>query len=92
LRPRCETAGCGHPAEHVDHIVARSRGGADFDPRNLMALCASCHSRKTSTRDGGSGNRMSTKPVRALGCDASGRPRDPFHRWNIGEGEGPSES
>ena len=28
----------------VDHIVARSEGGADLDPRNLAAACRSCNS------------------------------------------------
>lgn len=41
-------------ATQVDHIVPRSRGGADGDD-NLQALCAACHSRKTVREDGGGG-------------------------------------
>lgn len=39
---------------HVDHIIARERGGTD-DESNLQALCHSCHSRKTCKVDGGFG-------------------------------------
>jgi 5-methylcytosine-specific restriction protein A len=37
-------------ATQVDHIVARSKGGTD-DLSNLRGLCATCHSRKTTTED-----------------------------------------
>lgn len=30
----------------VDHIVPRSRGGAEADPSNLRILCTRCNSRK----------------------------------------------
>ena len=75
--PECSVMGCGKRSSHVDHIVARRRGGASLDPANLQALCHSCHSRKTAQRDGAFGN-----PTRMKGCDASGRPLDPQHRWN----------
>lgn len=39
---------------HVDHVVPRARGGTD-DDSNLQTLCASCHSAKTATEDGGFG-------------------------------------
>ncbi len=45
-------------ATHLDHIVSRRRGGPS-DPSNLQPLCASCHSRKTASEDGGFGNRRS---------------------------------
>lgn len=38
---RCEGV-CTTKAEHVHHIVLRSRGGSD-DPANLAAVCNSCH-------------------------------------------------
>ncbi len=54
----CERA----PANHVDHIVPRERGGSDHDD-NLQALCHSCHSALTAKHDGGFGNaRQPGKP------------------------------
>jgi 5-methylcytosine-specific restriction endonuclease McrA len=83
LRPICEMVGCGIAATHVDHIVPRRRGGADFDPANVQALCASCHSTKTALRDGGFGRpgRAGAR-IRLSGCDAAGIPRDPAHPWH----------
>ena len=52
--PYCAT--CGAPGTHVDHAVARERGGTD-DVGNLQTLCARHHSRKTAQMDGGFGNR-----------------------------------
>jgi hypothetical protein len=31
-----------------DHIRERKDGGAEFDPRNVMLRCGSCHTRKTA--------------------------------------------
>lgn len=42
--PLCRT--CKKPARVVDHIVARSKGGAELDPDNLQALCDRCHNVK----------------------------------------------
>jgi 5-methylcytosine-specific restriction endonuclease McrA len=83
LRPICEIVGCGIAATHVDHIVPRRRGGADLDPANVQALCASCHSAKTVLRDGGFGrpSRPGAR-IRLSGCDATGIPRDPGHPWH----------
>lgn len=36
---------CGAPADSVDHIIPRSRKGAD-DPDNLVAACRTCNSSK----------------------------------------------
>ena len=72
---RCATPRCDRRASHVDHILAVSRGGGALDPANLRSLCASCHSRKTATADGGFGNRLRpAPPLRARGCDRDGWP------------------
>lgn len=42
--PRCRF--CAAPATDVDHIVPRSRAGAD-ERSNLRPLCHECHSRRT---------------------------------------------
>ena len=81
-RSQCEVDGCGRASRHLDHRVPLRAGGAPFHPMNVQALCASCHSRKTALSDGGFGHRPRTVPLRAIGCDAEGRPRDPHHRWN----------
>jgi len=47
--------GCTKRANTVDHVIPLARGGAD-DESNYRAACASCHSSKTSARDGGFGN------------------------------------
>ena len=39
----------------VDHIVPKSKGGAD-DPSNLQGACHPCHSHKTAKYDGGFGH------------------------------------
>ena len=52
--PYCQAEGCNEWATEVDHIVPTTAGGTDRVD-NLQALCKSCHSRKTSTEDGGWG-------------------------------------
>jgi 5-methylcytosine-specific restriction endonuclease McrA len=61
----CFKAGRVTPANHVDH----RDGNPDNDAwGNLDSLCASCHSRKTATQDGGYGNKP--KPLRpSVGVD-----------------------
>lgn len=44
------------PSHHVDHIVAREKGGRD-ERSNLRGLCHSCHSRKTCEQDHGLGRK-----------------------------------
>ena len=39
---------------HVDHIIPKSSGGTD-DMSNLMLLCVSCHSLKTTSEGGFTG-------------------------------------
>ena len=48
---RCQIRGpkCRGAANHVDHIVAMSQGGAVLDPSNLRAACASCNIGKRNT-------------------------------------------
>jgi 5-methylcytosine-specific restriction protein A len=49
-------------ATHVDHIIPREHGGADFDPANLQSLCKPHHEAK-SQRDRvkyGRGSQIST--------------------------------
>jgi 5-methylcytosine-specific restriction protein A len=55
-RPVCEACQV-RASEHVDHVLAMSKGGAHYDPANLRALCHGCHSRKTVAEDGGFGRR-----------------------------------
>lgn len=47
--PLCESCR-SNPSKHVDHRLAKRRGGADHES-NFEALCHSCHSRKTALRD-----------------------------------------
>lgn len=54
LEPDC--VNCGRPGSHVDHILPRRQGGSN-DHANLQTLCASCHSRKTASHDGGFGHK-----------------------------------
>ena len=45
IRDYFECQYCGRPAENVDHVVPRSRGGAhSWD--NVVAACKPCNSRK----------------------------------------------
>lgn len=80
--PVCETPLCSKPTSHVDHILSRKKGGASLDKNNLQAQCHSCHSRKTAMIDGGFGNKARQDLGGVVGCDASGNPLDPKHRWN----------
>ncbi|MGR9087313.1 MAG: HNH endonuclease [Gammaproteobacteria bacterium] len=43
----CRKNGRFIEATHVDHIVPRSAGGAEYDDSNLQSLCMPCHSAKT---------------------------------------------
>ena len=37
---------CGGPADTVDHIIPRVKGGDMWSPDNLRAMCKSCNSSK----------------------------------------------
>ena len=76
--PMCAAMGCKQPSHHVDHVVSRRKGGAEFDLTNCLPLCASCHSRKSVTVDGGFGRSPRGYQI---GCDADGKPIDPSHPW-----------
>lgn len=43
----CLQAGRVTAATAVDHVIAKARGGADFD-ENLQAICRDCHAAKTA--------------------------------------------
>lgn len=83
-QPLCETCarrGRHVIAEHVDHIVAISRGGHAFPPTDgLRSLCPSCHSIKTAARE-----RAGGKGVAVKGCDVDGLPLDPEHPFLAGD-------
>jgi len=51
--PNCQATGCTLPATQVDHVKSvRERPDLRLAWRNLRALCASCHSRRTATDQG----------------------------------------
>jgi 5-methylcytosine-specific restriction protein A len=50
---------CRAPANHVDHIRPRARGGTD-DRSNLRALCARCHHKVTAAMSPMSPRKNST--------------------------------
>jgi 5-methylcytosine-specific restriction protein A len=65
----------------VDHIVPVT--GPDdplfWDESNHQSLCHTCHSRKTTTEDGGFGNKGGKM---GKACGADGVPTDGRHHWN----------
>lgn len=67
------------PAVDFDHIVPRSRGGADLAARNVRGLCRSCHSRRTIGARGGYGVSAPTgsaPPSRAVGPEIGAPPME----------------
>lgn len=57
LCAECQRQGRLTPANTVDHVIAHRGDMALFwDRNNWEALCRSCHSRVTASRDGGFGN------------------------------------
>lgn len=74
----CEVPGCGQPGKVVDHIAGRRRGGSD----TLTNLRHLCRRHDNQIKEGPNGRRKSGGTPRAIGCDATGAPRDPRHWWN----------
>jgi 5-methylcytosine-specific restriction protein A len=71
----CERNGKVRLATQLDHIVALTNGGTDFDqPGNRQGLCDDCHEVK-SARDKGQ------RSARAIGLDGFPieRPADALH-------------
>ena len=67
--PECE--GCEEqPSRQVDHITPLDKGGAPYDPANLMSLCIPCHTEKTGC------DKIGRQWVMAKdrGCDEHGKP------------------
>ena len=64
---------CGAPAENLDHVVPRSRGGA-HTWENVVAACRRCNSRKENRLIADAGLRLARDPV---------APRDGF-RLSLG--------
>ena len=53
---------CGRPAENVDHVIPKSRGGAHtWD--NVVAACRPCNSRKENRSPGDVGLRLRRSPL-----------------------------
>lgn len=52
---------CGRPAENIDHVMPRSRGGAHIW-ENVVASCRPCNSRKENRTPAEAGMKLSTVP------------------------------
>lgn len=58
--PNCKQ--CGAPATVIDHVIPHKGNVGLFWTRfNHMALCKTCHDRKTGMYDGGFGNQIRPK-------------------------------
>ncbi|MDQ3953718.1 MAG: HNH endonuclease [Actinomycetota bacterium] len=61
VRDNFECQYCGRPAENVDHVVPKSRGGGHtWD--NVVAACRPCNSRKENRSPADVGLRLRRKP------------------------------
>jgi 5-methylcytosine-specific restriction endonuclease McrA len=62
VRDNFECQYCGRPAENVDHVVPRSRGGAHtWD--NVVAACRPCNARKENRNPADVGLRLRHAPT-----------------------------
>ena len=50
LECQLHLVGCTGRAEHVDHIIPLSEGGARLDPTNLRASCRHCNLSRNGSR------------------------------------------
>jgi 5-methylcytosine-specific restriction protein A len=82
----CRAEGKQVQAVEVDHILALADGGSFADPANLQSLCRPCHWQKTENENARRTKRKPRRIVRVKGCDLDGRPLDPGHWWNQGNG------
>lgn len=81
---RCVKCGAnvsGKGQARVDHIERLSDGGAFLAPANVRTLCINCDAQ--SHREKGSGRLEREERFIIRGADASGRPLDPNHVWNM---------
>lgn len=79
LCKRCHQQGIAEPAAVVDHITPHKGDMVLFwDRTNWQSLCGNCHN---------SYKQRLEKSGREVGCDASGRPVDPRHHWNVSKDE-----
>jgi 5-methylcytosine-specific restriction endonuclease McrA len=53
---------CGRPAENLDHVIPRSRGGR-HSWENVVASCRRCNSRKENRLAHEVGLRLSRRPI-----------------------------
>jgi 5-methylcytosine-specific restriction endonuclease McrA len=61
VRDNFECQYCGRPAENVDHVIPKSRGGGHtWD--NVVAACRPCNSRKENRRPADVGLRLRGRP------------------------------
>lgn len=72
----CQDVGTVVAATIVDHIKPHKGDEAlFFDRANLQSLCKTHHD--------SSKQKAEAKGIADIGCDASGRPLDAGHHWNV---------
>jgi predicted kinase len=83
---RCQSCGCGGRLE-VDHIKpVRTHPELSYEPRNLQALCPSCHTRKTRIECG----HKPRDPQRDAWSNAVMALEGSAQRWSVPIGLRPS--
>lgn len=61
VRDNFECQYCGHPAQNVDHVIPRSRGGG-HTWENVVAACRRCNARKENRAPSDVGMRLRHAP------------------------------